>query len=169
MESAIELVYQDGFLVSGGTRGDGTVGEDVTANIRTIRAIPLSLMANGQLSSASLIDIRGEIFMARSDFDTLNKERDEIGQPSFANPRNAAAGSIRQLDPSVTAQRKLRFLAHGVGRIEGASVNTQLELLQGLIELGIPANLEHTKLCGGVDAVLVHYNTLNQVRKPTSI
>ncbi|MGO8882031.1 MAG: NAD-dependent DNA ligase LigA [Desulfomonilaceae bacterium] len=161
---AIELVYQDGFLVSGGTRGDGTVGEDVTANIRTIRAIPLSLMANGQLSSASLIDIRGEIFMARSDFDTLNKERDEIGQPSFANPRNAAAGSIRQLDPAITAQRRLRFLAHGVGRIEGASVNTQLELLQGLIELGIPANLEHTKLCEGVDAVLIHYNTLNQVR-----
>ena len=161
---AIELVYQNGVLVSGGTRGDGTVGEDVTPNIRKIRAIPLSLIRNGLLAETNLIDIRGEIFMARSDFDALNKERDETGQPSFANPRNAAAGSIRQLDPAITARRRLRFLAHGVGRIEGASVNTQLELLQGLIELGIPSNLEHAKLCGGVEAVLEHYRVLNQIR-----
>lgn len=161
---AIELVYQNGLLVSAGTRGDGTVGEDVTANVRTIRAIPLSLRAKGQLSQASLLDVRGEIFMARSDFEALNKDRDETGQSVFANPRNAAAGSIRQLDPSITAQRKLRFLAHGVGRIEGASVRTQLELLHGLGELGIPANLVYTKLCKGLNEVLVHYNTLNQLR-----
>jgi len=161
---AIELVYQNGILVSGETRGDGAIGEDVTPNIRTIKAVPLSLRSNGLLSNVGLIDIRGEIFMTRADFDSLNKERDETGQPSFANPRNAAAGSIRQLDPTVTAQRRLRFLAHGVGRIEGASVKTQMELLHGLNDMGIPANLEHTQGCIGVESVMAQYRKLNQVR-----
>ncbi len=161
---AVELIYQENLLISAGTRGDGTVGEDVTANIRTIRAIPLSLRSHGPFARTSLLEIRGEIFMLRSDFDSLNRDRDDAGLPSFANPRNAAAGSIRQLDPTVTAQRRLRFLAHGVGRIEGASAKTQLELLHGLNELGIPANLEHTKLCHGVNDIMIHYNTLNQLR-----
>ncbi len=161
---AIELVYQNALLVSAGTRGDGSTGEDVTANVKTIKSIPLSLRALGPLSGASLLDIRGEVFMTRSDFDSLNRERDETGQASFANPRNAAAGSLRQLDPAITVQRRLRFLAHGIGRIEGASVKTQIELLHALFDLGVPANLEHTMLCHGVQAVLNHYKTLNEVR-----
>jgi DNA ligase (NAD+) len=161
---AIELVYQNALLVSAGTRGDGSTGEDVTSNVKTIKAIPLSLRALGLLSEASLLDIRGEVFMTRSDFDSLNKERDEMGQPSFANPRNAAAGSLRQLDPRITAQRRLSFRAHGIGRIEGASVKTQIELLHALFDLGVPTNLEHSMLCHGVEAVLNHYRTLNEIR-----
>ncbi|MGC8658286.1 MAG: NAD-dependent DNA ligase LigA [Desulfomonilaceae bacterium] len=161
---AVELIYRDKRLLAAGTRGDGTVGEDVTANIRTIKTIPLSLRPNGPFAHASLLEIRGEIFMLRSDFDSLNKDRDDAGLPSFANPRNAAAGSIRQLDPSVTAQRRLRFLAHGIGRLEGTSVRTQLELLEGLSEVGVPSNLEHTRLCHGVKEIMNHYNTLNQLR-----
>ncbi|MCX5873550.1 MAG: NAD-dependent DNA ligase LigA [Deltaproteobacteria bacterium] len=161
---AIELIYENGLLLSGGTRGDGSVGEDVTPNIRTIKSIPLSLRSNGPLAKVSLIDVRGEIFMGRADFDALNKERDETGEAAFANPRNAAAGSIRQLDPTVTAQRHLKFLAHGIGRIEGASVTTHMDLLYGLNDLGIPTNLNQTKLCEGVDAALNHYHALNAVR-----
>lgn len=161
---AIELIYENGLLISGGTRGDGSVGEDVTLNIRTIKSIPLSLRFNGQFSKVSLIDVRGEIFMARADFDSLNRERDETGQTAFANPRNAAAGSIRQLDPTVTAQRRLKFMAHGIGRIEGSSVTSHMELLNGLNDLGIPTNLNQTKCCEGVDEVINHYNALNAVR-----
>jgi DNA ligase (NAD+) len=161
---AIELIYRDGFLITGGTRGDGTTGEDVTPNIKTIKAIPLSLRSRGPLSDVGLIDVRGEIFMTRSAFDSLNKERDELGLPSFANPRNAAAGSIRQLDPNVTAQRRLRFYAHGVGRIERGGVSTQMDLLYALNDLGIPSNVEHAKLCIGLEEALIHYNTLAEIR-----
>lgn len=161
---AIELVYEGGVLVTGGTRGDGTAGEDVTRNIRTIKAIPLRLRPSGALGSVSLIEVRGEIFMTRAAFDSLNRERDELGQPAFANPRNAAAGSIRQLDPNVTAQRRLKFFAHGAGRIEGGSVSTQIELLHALNYLGLPSNLEHARLCDGIEEALVHYNTLAEAR-----
>ncbi|MEW6136709.1 MAG: NAD-dependent DNA ligase LigA [Thermodesulfobacteriota bacterium] len=161
---AIELTYDGGFLASASTRGDGFVGEDVTANVRTIRAIPLRLLPRGALGSASLIDVRGEIFMERAEFDRLNRVRDEQGESAFANPRNAAAGSIRQLDPQITASRPLRFAAHGVGRIVGASVDSQQELLFGLQELGLPANLAHTTVCHDVDAVLKHYEHLAKIR-----
>ncbi|MFH0957678.1 MAG: NAD-dependent DNA ligase LigA, partial [Pseudomonadota bacterium] len=139
-------------------------GEDVTGNIRTIKAIPLNLRTSGPLAQVSLIEVRGEIFMTRAAFDSLNKERDELGQPSFANPRNATAGSIRQLDPNVTAERRLMFYAHGVGRIEGGGVTTQMDLLHALNDLGIPSNLEHTRLCYGIEEALVHYNTLADIR-----
>jgi DNA ligase (NAD+) len=161
---AIELIYRNGVLLTGGTRGDGTTGEDVTPNIKTIRAIPLGLRSRGQLADVSLIEVRGEIFMTRSAFDYLNKERDELGQPVFANPRNAAAGSIRQLDPSVTGQRRLRFYAHGVGRMEGGGVSTQMDLLYALNDLGIPSNLKHARLCEGLEEALVHYKRLAELR-----
>ncbi len=161
---ALELVYENGLLVSGSTRGDGTTGEDVTANVRTVKGIPLRLTRSGILASVSLIDVRGEIFMARADFDRLNSARDEEGLPSFANPRNASAGSIRQLDPKITASRPLRFLAHGVGRIEGASCDTHWDLLQGLADLGIPVNLDHSRVCAGIHSVLSHYRDLHEIR-----
>jgi DNA ligase (NAD+) len=162
---AVELVYQNGLLTSASTRGDGYVGEDVTANVRTIKAIPLRLHPDGILAKASLVDVRGEIFMHRADFDQLNRGRDEAGLPSFANPRNASAGSLRQLDPRVTAHRPLKFAAHGVGRLEGATPETHFALLEGLRSLGLPANLENTELCPDIQAALRHYRKLEALRE----
>ncbi len=162
---ALELVYENGLLVSGSTRGDGYIGEDVTANVRTVKAIPLRLKSAGWFSKATLLDVRGEIFMNRADFDELNRGRDEEGLPSFANPRNASAGSLRQLDPRVTARRPLKFRAHGVGRAEPALPGTQMELLEGLATLGVPANLENTRLCRGIEEVLEHYRKLQEIRE----
>ncbi len=162
---ALELVYENGFLVSGSTRGDGYIGEDVTANVRTVKAIPLRLKSAGWSSRATLLDVRGEIFMNRADFDELNRGRDEAGLPPFANPRNASAGSLRQLDPRVTAKRPLKFRAHGVGRAEPNLPGTQMELLEGLATLGLPANLENTRLCRNIEEVLEHYRKLQEIRE----
>jgi len=162
---AVSLVYQDGVLRSGSTRGDGYTGEDVTANIRTVKAIPLRLTPSGIFATASLIDVRGEVFMNRADFDRLNRSRDEAGLPSFANPRNASAGSIRQLDPRVTGERPLKFFAYALGRVEGPLPDTQYATLQGLAGLGLPVNLENTRVCPDVGAVLEHYRSLLTVRE----
>ncbi len=162
---ATELVYENGVLVSGSTRGDGYTGEDVTSNIRAIRAIPLKLNRAGCLKGASLMDVRGEIIMTRAAFDDLNRSRDEAGLPAFANPRNAAAGSVRQLDPRITAGRHLMFLAHGIGRVGAPLPETQMELLEGLRALGLPANTENTRLCDDVQAVLDHYRKLQSIRE----
>ncbi len=162
---ALELVYENGFLVSGSTRGDGYIGEDVTANVRTVKAIPLRLKSEGWFSRATLLDVRGEIFMNRADFDELNRGRDEAGFPAFANPRNASAGSLRQLDPRVTAKRPLKFRAHGVGRAEPDLPGTHMELLEGLATLGVPANLENTRLCRNIEEVLEHYRKLQEIRE----
>lgn len=112
---AINLTYVDGVLRSGATRGDGAVGEDVTQNLRTIRAIPLRLAG----SAVPLLEVRGEVMMLRADFDRLNALQRERGEKEFVNPRNAAAGSLRQLDPGVTASRRLTFFAYGIGAAEG--------------------------------------------------
>ncbi|MBI4962321.1 MAG: NAD-dependent DNA ligase LigA [Desulfomonile tiedjei] len=162
---AVELVYENGLLTAGSTRGDGYTGEDITSNVRTIKAIPLKLAQNGVFSRAALIDVRGEIFMNRSDFDKLNRGRDEAGLPSFANPRNAAAGAVRQLDPRITAQRPLKFTAHGVGRVEGSFPGTQMDLLIGLKGLGLPANLESTQLCNSIEEAVRHYHALQELRE----
>lgn len=162
---AIELVYENGALVSASTRGDGETGENVTHNVRTIRAIPLRLNLSGALSALKLIDVRGEIFMNRADFDKINKERDDLGIASFANPRNASAGSIRQLDPKVTAKRPLNFLAYGVGRLQGVEPKTHYELLQLLARMGVPVNLAHTKVCKGIELVWDYYRELSDLRK----
>lgn len=161
---AVELVYQDGSLVSASTRGDGYVGEDVTANIRTISCIPLSLLPSGFFARVPLIELRGEIFMHRADFDVLNRERDELGLLAFANPRNAAAGSIRQLDPKVTASRPLKFLCHSAGRIDGPVPATQMDLLGAVVGLGIPSNLENSRVCDSAESVVQHYRRLQELR-----
>ncbi len=162
---AIELVYEDGFLISGSTRGDGYTGEEVTANVRTIKAIPLKLHRSGWFSDASLIEVRGEIFMNRADFDKLNSGRDEAGLPAFANPRNAAAGSIRQLDPRITAKRPLNFYGYGIGRLVGTIPDTHWELLDGLRRLGVPINIENSALCNDIREALQHYRKLQEIRE----
>jgi DNA ligase (NAD+) len=162
---AIELVYENGILSSGSTRGDGYTGEDVTANVRTIKAIPLKLHSADFFADVPLIDVRGEIFMNRADFDDMNRDRDEEGLPAFANPRNAAAGSIRQLDPRITAKRPLNFFAYAIGRLEGLMPETHWDLLKGLHGLGIPINLKNSALCNDAAEALRHYHRLQELRE----
>jgi DNA ligase (NAD+) len=130
---AISLVYENGRLIRGATRGDGEIGEDVTQNLRTIKAIPLRLK-----DAPPLIEVRGEAYLPRSAFARLNEQRVEAGEPTFANPRNSAAGSIRQLDPAVTASRPLSMWAYSVGALEGMSFDTHKESLDWLGEHGFP-------------------------------
>ena len=136
---AMSLRYENGRLVQAATRGDGEVGEDVTHNIRTIRQIPLALPAD----VPPVLEVRGEVFMARADFDALNERQREKGEKTFVNPRNAAAGAVRQLDSGITAQRPLRFFAYGLGAITPASeggpaFRTHYEMLQTLKSWGFP-------------------------------
>ncbi len=141
---AVALTYEDGVLVRGATRGDGRVGEDVTANVRTIRNVPLRIPVDyGQdLEPPARIEVRGEIYMPRDLFEELNEERVEAGQAPFANPRNASAGSVRQLDPRITAQRPLRMYAYAIGYVEGHEIETQWEGLSYLSALGFAVNAD---------------------------
>lgn len=137
---SMNLIYKDGVLIQGLTRGDGHVGEDVTANVRTIRSIPLKLSG-----APSYMEIRGEVFMPRKSFIALNGERDEAGLMPFANCRNAAAGSLRQLDPRVTASRNLDFFAYAVGDVEGMKIHSQEELLETLEKFQFKVNPHYKK------------------------
>jgi DNA ligase (NAD+) len=161
---AIELVYENGLLATASTRGDGYTGEDVTSNIRTVKAIPLRLKAVGIFANTPVIDVRGEVFMQREEFARLNTARDEEGLPPFANPRNASAGSIRQLDPRITAKRPLKFFAYGLGRVEAPLPEGQWDLLHGLHDLGLPVNLTNSRLCPGIEEVLEHHRHLEKIR-----
>ena len=137
---AVELVYQEGRLVLGSTRGDGSTGEVITDNIRTIRSVPLILRENSLGSVPPYLEVRGEVFMTRKGFENLNKSRLQENQPPFANPRNAAAGSLRQLDSNVTAGRPLQFFVYGVGRNPNMSIDSHYEMLQAIGRLGFPIN-----------------------------
>jgi DNA ligase (NAD+) len=130
---AIELVYEEGILTVASTRGDGETGENVTENVKTIRSVPLQLRGD----YPELLEIRGEIIILKEDFEKLNKERAKHDEPLFANPRNAAAGSIRQLDPKVAAQRHLDLFCHSIGKIEGANFKTQWELGELFTQWGL--------------------------------
>ena len=136
---AISLVYEDGVLVRGATRGDGEVGEDVTPNLRTIGAIPLSLPANGERPPA-LLEVRGEVYLPIADFARLNEQRAAAGESTFANPRNSAAGSIRQLDPKLAAARPLSIWCYGIGASEGLDLQTHFESLEWLRSHGFRVN-----------------------------
>ena len=127
---AIELTYRDGLLAAASTRGDGFVGEDIKKNVMTIKSAPLKIAADGQVPDE--IDIRGEIYMNLEDFRKLNREREEKGEPAFANPRNAAAGAVRQLDPAVTASRNLYLVCYGVGTASGIEFPSQAALIDWL-------------------------------------
>jgi DNA ligase (NAD+) len=149
---AVSLTYEDGVLTVGATRGDGVRGEVVTPNLRTVRQIPLRLQTGQTLfdSPPRLVEVRGEVYLSVHEFERINRERAEQGEPLFANPRNAAAGSLRQLDSRITARRRLRFWAYGIGYCEGAAFSTQWEILQQLRAWGFPVN-PHTRVARGVE------------------
>ena len=150
---AVSLTYQDGVLVRGATRGDGARGEDVTGNLRTVRSIPLRLLGK----APSSMEVRGEVFLGRTAFQRLNAQREQEGLPLYANPRNTAAGSVRQLDPAATAQRALDIFVYGVGDVEGGALPpTQRETLEWLAALGFHTN-PHTRLTPAPDVVVGYY------------
>ncbi len=160
---AVELVYEHGVFTIGSTRGDGYNGEDVTQNLRTIRSIPLKLRGSSGHPVPELLEVRGEVILPRKDFQKLNEARAAAGEPVFANPRNAAAGSLRQLDPKITAQRPLDIFCHSPGEIRGAEFKTQWDFLQGIKALGLKINPE-SRLCRSVDAVLEYWNEISAKR-----
>jgi DNA ligase (NAD+) len=146
---AVELVYQDGVFLRGGTRGDGFTGEDVTPNLKTVRSIPLRLFTE---QPPGLLEVRGEVIMYKESFQALNRERAEKGEPLFANPRNAAAGSLRQLDSRITATRDLAFFTYGVSDASSLGLGSQYEVLTRLRELGFRVNPD-VRLCPGIESV----------------
>jgi len=137
---AVNLIYEDGHFMRGATRGDGATGEDVTQNLKTISSLPLRMKKNSSLSIPEFIEIRGEVYMEKKPFEKLNRRREENGEEPFANPRNAAAGSLRQLDPKITARRPLNIFLYGVGSIRGFSFINHLDILRTLTEWGFPVN-----------------------------
>ncbi len=147
---AIELTYSNGMLERASTRGDGYVGEDIKANVMTIRSIPLKI-TDGRVPGE--IDIRGEIYMNLDDFRKLNREREEKGEQPFANPRNAAAGTVRQLDPAVTAARKLYLVCYGVGRATGITLTSQFDLMEWLKSSRFPTPATFTVTHGSQAAI----------------
>jgi DNA ligase (NAD+) len=154
---AVELVYENGQFVNGSTRGDGTTGEDITQNLKTIRAIPLALRVETQ-SAPALLEVRGEVFIRKDDFKKLNKQQEENDKPVFANPRNAAAGSLRQLDSGITATRPLSIFCYQAGVVEGTTFETHSEFLAALQNWGCPVNPEIKILNGIEEAITFHSN-----------
>ncbi|SDW86173.1 DNA ligase (NAD+) [Marinococcus luteus] len=154
---AVSLSYEDGLFVLGATRGDGTTGEDITHNLKTVRAIPL------RLDEAVDIEVRGEVFMPERSFLSLNEDKEKNGEEPFANPRNAAAGSLRQLDPKIAAKRNLDIFLYGAGNDDELDVNTHAESLEFMEQLGFKVNPE-TKKCRTIEEVLefVDYWTENR-------
>ena len=161
---AVELVYVDGLFVQGSTRGDGVRGEDITQNLRTIKTIPLRLIAVAQVPLPQRLEVRGEVYMTKRDFQRLNARREEEGEPTFANPRNAAAGALRQLDPRITAGRPLAMFCYGVGGVEGITFQTHWDVLQSLARWGFRIN-PHSEPCHGIEAALAYYERLSQQRE----
>lgn len=158
---AVSILYVNGVLTQAATRGDGTTGEDITANIRTIRNIPLQLLMD---NPPARLEVRGEVFMPHAGFERLNQQALEKGEKTFANPRNAAAGSLRQLDPKITSKRPLVLNAYGIGIAEGVDLpNTHYDRLQWLKSIGIPINPE-IRLCNGTDEVLDFYRDIQNKR-----
>ncbi|VEI30032.1 DNA ligase, NAD(+)-dependent [Haemophilus parainfluenzae] len=158
---AVSILYVNGVLTQAATRGDGTTGEDITANIRTIRNIPLQLLMD---NPPARLEVRGEVFMPHEGFECLNQRALEKGEKTFANPRNAAAGSLRQLDPKITSKRPLVLNAYGIGIAEGVDLpNTHYDRLQWLKSIGIPVNPE-IRLCNGTDEVLDFYRDIQNKR-----
>jgi DNA ligase (NAD+) len=155
---AISLLYRDGQLVQGATRGDGTTGEDITQNIKTIHSVPLKLKTDLR-PAPPILEVRGEAYFPRSKFAQVNRKLLEQGEKAFANPRNATAGSLKQLDPRSTAQRPLAVFIYATGLIEGVSFEHHWDFLQAAIDWGFPVNpLSHR--CNGLAEVIEHYGLL---------
>ncbi len=160
---AIEVVYENGILTGGATRGDGVVGENVTRNVKTIRAIPLKLMTQEQGVFPDRLEVRGEVYMDKKAFTALNEKRGYNGEELFANPRNAAAGSMRQKDPGVTAQRRLNAFFYGSGTVEGRQFGTHWEKLDYFKRVGLRVN-PHNRICHGMDEVIARFRELKNRR-----
>jgi len=158
---AVELVYEDGVFISGSTRGNGEVGEDITHNLKTIKAIPLKLQDGYKIPS--LLEVRGEVFITHKDFKVMNEQRLENSEQPFANPRNSAAGSLRQLDPTITATRPLRIFCYAPGTIEGIKLKSQKEFLETLPKWGFPVN-PLIKTGTGVNFLKKYYVNTEKIR-----
>lgn len=161
---AVALAYQNGVLVSGATRGDGYAGELITRNVKTIGSIPLVLQKREGIDIPEFIDVRGEIYMNISDFKNLNQMRMEQGHPLFANPRNASAGSLRQLDSTITAQRPLKMFVYGVGRTDLLGTGSHARTIRTLEALGFPVN-PHVAAEITVDEVIEFFRQMDEIRK----
>ncbi|MCC5969881.1 MAG: NAD-dependent DNA ligase LigA [Pararhodobacter sp.] len=157
---SLALLYRDGALVHAATRGDGETGEDVTANARTIADVPQQLRG-----APAVLEVRGEVYMRHDDFQALNARGADIGGRTFANPRNAAAGSLRQLDPSITRARPLSFFAYGWGTLSEPLADTQMGSIERLAALGFRTN-PLTRICDGTEALLAHYREI-EMQRPT--
>jgi len=163
---AVELVYENGVLVTASTRGDGFVGENVTPNIKTILSVPMRLIPLRDAPPIpEILEVRGEVYMEKEDFKRLNKERERQGLPLFANPRNAAAGSVRQLDPKVTAKRRLNIFCYGVGTILPNAFSEQYELMLALQSWGIRVNRPLMRLCKDLSEIREYLRELESKRE----
>ena len=159
---AVEVVYEDGIFKHGSTRGDGLVGEDVSSNLKTIKAIPLKLLES-DFDTTGVVEFRGEVFIDHLDFKVLNQNRSQNNESIFANPRNCAAGSLRQLNPNITAERPLKINFYSIGLKGNLEVNTQIELINCLPKLGLPVN-KHIRLGRGINDVVSYYDKLESIR-----
>jgi DNA ligase (NAD+) len=160
---AIELVYERGQFVVGSTRGDGVNGENITQNLRTIKTIPLQLIRK-EIPVPERLEVRGEAIMQLEKFKELNRKREAMGEPPFANPRNAAAGSVRQLDPKITAARPLEIYFYALGEVRGWTFKTQWEVLKTLPKWGLRTN-PHVRKCKNIEEVLDYYHEMNEKRE----
>lgn len=161
---AVELVYEKGKYVVGSTRGDGTIGEDVTRNLKTIRSIPLQLMDTKIIKIPDRLEVRGEVYLGKKEFKRLNRKREDSGETLFANPRNAAAGSLRQLDPRITAERPLDIFCHGIGEVLGITFETHLDILHTFSQLGLKVNPVRY-MCKNIEEVIDRLSEIEEKRK----
>ncbi len=157
---AVSLRYENGALVLAATRGDGRRGDDITANARTIGSIPLRLR---DTHVPAIMEVRGEVYMPSAEFQRINKEREAAGEDIFANPRNSTAGTLKQLDPHIIAQRKLRFVAHGAGQVEPLPAKSYWDWVQLLKRWGLPVG-EHTTLAPDIDTVIKTIEKFEKIR-----
>ena len=160
---AVEVVYEDGKMVAASTRGDGVMGELITANVKTIRAVPLLIQPSSLWGEPSLLEVRGEVFIGTKEFSTYNRERLDQGLPPFANPRNAAAGSLRQLDSKITSERPLDIFFYGVGLVSGVELESHWDLLQSLKSWGFKIN-PFVRPRIKIKAILAYYRELIDMR-----
>ena len=160
--AAVSIIYEKGHLVSALTRGDGFLGEDITSNIQTIKSIPLKLLSS-DFTIPDYLEVRGEIFISKNDFEKLNEDAKRNNEKIFANPRNAASGSLRQLDPKITAARPLSFIAHGIGEIQGLEIESVKEFFEAISKMGIPVS-KLNKISYSIDDCLKYYNKILETR-----
>ena len=160
---AVELVYVNGIFTTGSTRGDGLSGEDITQNLKTINSIPLRLLEN-EFAAPERLEVRGEVILGLTEFEELNEQRELAGEPLFANPRNAAAGSLRQLDPRITATRPLDIFCHSIGQVVGITFETHLQFLDYISKWGLKVN-QFKQKCRGITDVINFYQQVEQQRE----